>query len=139
MKINLTSYKGIALLYTIFIIGALIYFVGLQQFGYHGFQMSLSGKDHAINPLDFVLVVTFILAAILLVVSLVAFGRKRTVKMFVISLIFFFFTIKEFLILLENFFPSENIYIGNATGALELLILLVDFRHRLRLDLCRFC
>lgn len=124
MQIKLTSYLGIAIIYGIFIIGALVYFVALQHFGYYGSVFRMGGHDSIVSPLDVVLIITFIISTILLIIALVAFGRKKTIRMFVISLTFFFFTVKEFLIMLENFFPGENIYIGNATGALELLILL---------------
>jgi len=123
MRINLTSFLGIVLIYAVFIAGALIYFVGLQQFGYHGFRFAMEGKDRTLTHLDIAIIVAFVVSFVLLMISLFAFGRKKTVKIFIISMVFFFFTIKEFLITLENFFPEENIYIGNATGALELLIL----------------
>ncbi len=124
MKINLASYKWIALLYVIFIAGAFVYFVGLQHFGYGGFQFSIEGRDRTLTPLDFVIISTFAISLVLLLISLIAFGRRRTVKVFIIALVFFFFTIKELLTILENFFPHENIYVENASGALELLILL---------------
>ena len=124
MRINITSFKGIALIYGIFIAGAIIYFGILQQFGYNGFSFVLEGKDRTLTPLDALIIVTLVFSVILLIVSLAAFSRKRTVKIFIISLAFFFFAVKEFLITVENFFPGENIYIGNAGGALEFLILL---------------
>lgn len=124
MQLKLTSYLGIALIYGIFIAGALVYFVGLQHFGLNGCSFSVGGNDNVVTPLDVALTAIFILSAALLVISLVAFGRKKTVKLFIISLTFFFFTVKEFLVMMNNYFPGENIYIGNALGALELLILL---------------
>ncbi len=123
MRINLTSFMGIVLIYTAFIVLALIYFVGLQQFGFRGFHFVVEGKDKILAPLDIFIIATLAISLILLMISLAAFSRKKTVKIFIISLVFFFFTIKELLAMLENFFPEENIYIGNASGALELLIL----------------
>lgn len=124
MRISLTSFRGIAIIYILFLIGAVIYFMVLQNFGYHGFNFVMEGKDKTLTPLDLAIFGALIVSLTLLVISLTAFGRKKTVKLFIISLVFFFFTIKEFLITLDNFFPEETIYIGNATGALELLILL---------------
>jgi hypothetical protein len=124
MKINLASFKGIALVYVAIAIIACVYFVGLQHFGYNGFNFVIEGKDRIVSPLDVVIILTFVISVVLLLISLAAFGRKKTVRIFIISMAFFFFTVKEFLILLENFFPRENIYTGNAAGALEFLILL---------------
>ncbi len=124
MYINLTSFKGIGMIYAVFIILALFYFVGLQHFGYNGFQFEMCGKDKILTPLDIVILTAFVISFILLMLSLFAFSRKKTVKIFTISLVFFFFAVKELLEILENFFPNENIYTGNSVGVIELLILL---------------
>ena len=124
MKINSASIWTILLIYAIFIVGAFIYFVGLQHFGFNDLNFVVEGKDQALTPLDIVIILTLILAIVLLVISLAAFNRKKTTKMLVISLVFFFFAVKEFLTILDNFFPGERIYTANAIGALELLILL---------------
>ena len=76
MQIKLTSYLGIAIVYGIFIIGALVYFVALQHFGYYGGVFRMGGHDSIVSPLDVVLIITFIISTILLIIALVAFGRK---------------------------------------------------------------
>jgi len=45
-------------------------------------------------------------------------------KLFLISIAFFFFAIKEVLVVFENFFPNEYIFIDNASRGLELLTLI---------------
>jgi hypothetical protein len=124
MRINLTSFKGISIIYVAFIIVAGIYFGVLQQFGHAGSSFVIGGKDYTVSPLDIIIIITLMISIVLLLLSLFAFSRKKTVRIFIISLVFFFFTARELFIVLDNFFPKENIYIGNAVGILELFILL---------------
>src|SRR3989344_1969147 len=114
----------ILLAYVIVILAAFFYFVILQQFGYRGLVFTIEGKDHTFLPLDILIILSTVASAILLLISLTAFSRKRDLKLFVISFAFFFFTLRQFLFLLDNFFPEENIFIGNAVSTLDLLILL---------------
>ncbi|MCX6815540.1 MAG: hypothetical protein NT120_01665 [Candidatus Aenigmarchaeota archaeon] len=124
MKINLTSLWTIVGIYIVFIVGAIIYFIGLQNFGFNGLDFVRGGKNHIVGLDDITIVITLVLSAVLLVLSVAAFLRKKTARFLVMSLVFFFFALKEFIILIENFFPGEHIYIPNAVVALELLILL---------------
>ena len=122
-KINFASPWVIALIYAIFIIGAFVYFVGLQGFGFNGLQFSAQGRDQAFTPLDILIILTLILALSLMTISLLAFNRKKTTKLLIVSVVFFFFALKEFLDVMDNFFPSEKIYTLNAIAVLEVLIL----------------
>ena len=118
------SINFILLAYVVVILAAFVYFVILQQFGYRGLVFTIEGKDHTFAPLDILIILSTIASSILLLISLTAFSRKKDLKLFVISFAFFFFTIRQFLFLLDNFFPAENIFIGNAVSTLDLLILL---------------
>jgi len=123
-KVMKPSTNLILLAYAVVIVAAFVYFVILQQFGYRGLVFNMEGKDHTFAPLDIMIILSTIASSILLLISLTAFSRKKDLKLFVISFAFFFFTIRQFLFLLDNFFPEENIFIGNAVHTLDLLILL---------------
>jgi hypothetical protein len=118
------SISLILLAYVLVIVAAFVYFVIMQQFGYKGLVFHMEGKDQSFTPLDMLIMLSTIVSFVLLLISLGAFGRKKDLRLFVISFAFFFFTIRQFLFLLDNFFPEENIFIGNAVHTLDLLILL---------------
>lgn len=118
-----TSYVVLAV-YVIVIIGAIIYFGFLQQFGFKGLLFQIEGRDHIIDPVDALIIIATIVAIFLFAISLLAYSRTRDTRILIVSLAFFFFAVKEFLFLFENFFPGEFIYIDNAERTLELLILL---------------
>ena len=94
----------ILLAYVVVIVGAFVYFVILQQFGYRGLIFTIEGKDHIFAPLDILIIISTIASFILLLISLTAFNRKKDLKLFIISFAFFFFTVRQFLFLLDNFF-----------------------------------
>lgn len=118
------SIKIILLGYVLVIIGAFIYFAVLQGFGYRGLEFTISGKDRVLAPLDILILLSTIASLILLAISIVAFERKKDNRFFVLAFAFFFFTLRQVLFLLDNFFPEENIYIFHAVHALDILILL---------------
>lgn len=118
------SVRTIILVYAVVIIGAFFYFAILQGFGYRGLQLSISGKDQVLAPLDILIVLSTLASFVLLIISLSAFSRRGDLRLFVISFAFFFFTLRQLLFLLDNFFPGENIYIFHAVHTLDLLILL---------------
>lgn len=115
---------GILIIYAIIIIGSIIYFVYMQSFGTQGLQFYIGGHDKVFNVFDMLIVIVIPVAIVLFIISLIAFRRRKDLKMFIISVAFFFFLVKEILFLFQNFFPQEFIFIGNAERALELLILI---------------
>jgi hypothetical protein len=116
--------QAIPIVYAAVIIGAIIYFGFLQQFGYRGLVFQVEGRDQVLSPLDVLIVFAAIASLFLFVISLMAYRRNRDLRVLVVSMAFFFFVVKEILFLFENFFPGEHIYIDNAERTLELLILL---------------
>lgn len=121
---KISSYYLIAAIYAVFILGLVFYLVILQHFGFKGLQFQIGGKDNTITALDMLIFVSTIASFALLGISLFAFKRKKDIRIFIISLAFFFFALKEFLFVIDNFFPKEAVYIGNAERGLEFLILL---------------
>ncbi|MFC2142842.1 hypothetical protein ACFLQN_00410 [Candidatus Aenigmatarchaeota archaeon] len=114
----------ILLIYLIIIVGSLIYFGYMQSFGSKGLQFQIAGKDSFVTIFDLLIIAVIPVALILFIISAIAFNRRRDFRLFLVSVAFFFFVVKEFLFLFENFFPNEFIFIHNAERALELLILL---------------
>lgn len=115
---------AIFVVYVIVVLGALVYFGLLQQFGYKGLVFTAEGKDRVLNPLDILIIIITAAALTLFAISIMAYQRTRDLRILVVSMAFFFFAVKEFLFVMENFFPKEFIYIDNAERTLELLILL---------------
>ena len=93
-------------IYAAIIVGSLIYFVALQQFGSGGLEFWVPGRDNAFTLFDVLIIVTLPIAVVLLIISALAFFRKPQLRLFLISVAFFFFAVKEALFLLENFFPN---------------------------------
>ncbi|MBS3053277.1 MAG: hypothetical protein J4469_02130 [Candidatus Aenigmarchaeota archaeon] len=119
-----SSYYAVAGIYAFFIVALVFYIVVLQQFGFHGLEFQIGGKDNIITTLDLLILGTTVASFALLGISLIAFKRKKDIRIFIISLAFFFFALKEFLFLIDNFFPRETVFIGHAERGLEFLILL---------------
>jgi len=126
MKISKISSKSTAMLliYAIVIVGSIIYFVYMQQFGTQGLEFRIEGSDNIFTIFDVLILILLPIAFVLLVISTLAFFRKPNMKMFIVSVAFFFFAVKEAIVLLENVFPKEFIFIENAERAIDFLILL---------------
>lgn len=123
IKWNVTSFYTIILIYVAVIVLSWIYLFMLQGFGAHGLHFSIAGKDEVFNAFDILLLAATIAAFFLVALTLLAFRKRRDNRIFILAVAFFFFALREVLILFENFFPDEYIFISNAGKALDLLIL----------------
>lgn len=121
---KLTSFYTMLIIYAIVIIASFTYFVSLQGFGTKGLEFSIIGRDKAFSVFDMLILFTIPTALVLWILSLLAYRRKPEIRLFIVSIAFFFFAVKELLNFLEAFFPKEFIFIGNAERALEFLILI---------------
>ena len=121
---KLTSFKTMLIIYAVVLAASFVYFVNLQSFGSKGLEFSVVGKDNAFTVFDMLILFTIPTALLLWVLSLMAYMRKPEIRLFIVSIAFFFFAVKEFLNFLEAFFPNEFIFIANAERALEFLILI---------------
>ncbi|MFH0949143.1 MAG: hypothetical protein V1802_01500 [Candidatus Aenigmatarchaeota archaeon] len=121
---KISPFYVMILIYAAVIIGSIFYFVYMQKFGTQGLEFSVTGEDRTFSIFDMLILLLTPVAFVLFIVSALAYRRKKDTRLFLVSLAFFFFLVKEVLNLLENFFPKEFIFIGNAERALEFLILL---------------
>jgi hypothetical protein len=121
---RLTSLYTMLIVYAIVGIASFVYFVSLQSFGTRGLEFSIVGKDNRLTVFDMLILFTLPTALLLWSLSILAYKRKPEVRLFIVSIAFFFFAVKELLNFLDAFFPKEHIYIGNAERALEFLILI---------------
>lgn len=129
-----TSFWTMVLIYAIVIAGSVIYFVDMQKFGAQGMMFEPGGRDSAFDIFDMLILITLPVAVVLFVISAMAFRRKGDIRLFLVSLAFFFFLVKEVLGMLHNCFPREFIFIGNAERGLEFLILLSFVFLMMRFD-----
>jgi len=120
---KLTSFSTMVIIYALVIMSSFVYFVNMQSFGAKGLEFSLVGRDNVFNIFDMLILFTIPTALLLWVLSLLAYRRKPEIRLFIVSIAFFFFAVKETLNFLEAFFPNEFIYIANAERALDFLIL----------------
>lgn len=123
-RMKLSPQKLIIAIYGFFIVSLVFYLTILQHFGFRGLQFQIGGKDGMITAIDLVIIISTIASFALLGISVLAFRKKRDIRIFIVSLAFFFFALKEFLSLIDNFFPKEAIFIGNAERGLEFLVLI---------------
>lgn len=121
---KMTSFSTMVIIYALVIAASFVYFVSMQSFGANGFEFSLVGRDNVFNIFDMLIIFTIPTALLLWVLSLLAYRRKPEIRLFIISIAFFFFAVKETMNFLEAFFPNEFIYITNAERALDFLILI---------------
>lgn len=121
---KLTSLSTMVIIYAVVAVSSFVYFVNLQSFGTRGLEFSVVGRDNVFNLFDMLILFTMPTALLLWALSLLAYRRKPEIRLFVVSIAFFFFAVKEFLSFLESFFPKEFIFIGHAERALEFLILI---------------
>lgn len=121
---KLTSFKTMVIIYAVVLVASFVYFVNLQSFGSKGLEFSMVGRDNAFTVFDMLILFTIPTALLLWALSLLAYMRKPEIRLFIVSIAFFFFAVKEFLNFLEAFFPNEFIFIANAERALEFLILI---------------
>jgi len=114
----------VLLVYSLVILLSVLYFGFMQHFGFRGMAFEIGGRDRIFSFFDFLILFVTALSIFLLVLSLEAFRRTNDTRLLILSFAFFFFSLVEFLSVLENFFPREFIYINNASKVLELLVLL---------------
>lgn len=114
----------IILIYLVIIVASIVYFIMLQSFGSAGLEFSIEGRDTTFNIFDILVLIALPVAIVLFIISIIAFRRKKSLRIFLISTAFFFFLVNEVLVMIHNFFPHEFIFIENAERALDLLVLL---------------
>ncbi|MFH0832768.1 MAG: hypothetical protein V1900_03560 [Candidatus Aenigmatarchaeota archaeon] len=118
------NYHILIMVYSVVIIASIVYFGFFQHFGARNLNFCMGGRDNAISLIDLMIILAVAVSLSLLVISILAFKRTNDIKMLILALAFFFFSVKEFLSAFENFFPGEFIYIDNMDKMLELLIFL---------------
>lgn len=121
---NMANFYAIIAVYVIVIVLSWIYLFVLQGFGSQGLTFSISGQDQVFNAFDVVLLAATIAAFFLVGLTLLAFKRRKDNRIFILAIAFLFFAVSEILLLFENFYPAEYIFINNAVKVLDLLILL---------------
>ncbi len=121
---NSTNFFWIISIYLAVILFSGVYFFGWQHFGSNGLSFSIGGRNNLIDPFDIILLAATVISFFLVAISLLAFKRRKDNRLFILSLAFFFFAMHEVLLIFDNFYPGENIFIANASKVLDLLVLL---------------
>ena len=121
---NSTNFFWIIAIYLAVIIFSGVYFFVWQGFGSNGLVFSIGGRDRIFTAFDAILLVAAFISFFLVAISLLAFKRRKDNRIFILSLAFFFFALREVFQIFENFYPGEGIFISNATKVLDLLVLI---------------
>lgn len=88
-------------------------------------NFNLGGRDNHFSLFDLTIILISVVAAVLVIISLLAYNRKPDKKMLFVSLAFLLFTIKGILNFLDNFIIRQYATIAIAMQILDLLILVV--------------
>jgi hypothetical protein len=112
----------LVIVYSAVIIASVIYFGFMQHFMPTLGCFNIGGRDYSIGILDFLIIIAVIASVFLLIISLLAFSRTNDLRMLILALAFFFFSVKELLAVCENFFPGSYIYIDHMDKTLDVLI-----------------
>lgn len=115
------------ILYGIIILLTAFYLFAVEGMGGGNFYFNAGGRDNVFSFFDVTLFLVLIFSAALTVVSLMAYGRKKSERLFFVSFAFFLFTLKSGLRIIDNFIVGGYGYIGISVQTLEFLILLSLF------------
>ena len=124
VKWNETSFLMILGVYLVVLLFFGVYVFLWQGFGSHGLVFSLGGKNQKLDAFGVILLIATLISFFLVFISLLAFKKRKDNRLFIISVAFFFFALREVLQIFDNFFPQENIFIANAAKAIDLIVLL---------------
>lgn len=117
--------QQLLVLYVILVLLAAFYMVGVEHIT--GSHFDVAGRNHVFSLYDIMLVLVFVVAAALSVISFIAYSRKRSSRLFFVAFAFFLFALKAALKLIDNFFLGDYSYIGVSIQTLEFVILLSLF------------
>lgn len=119
--------KKLAALYLVIIILAVVYLFAIESVTNGTFSVDKGGRDHQFTFYDITLFLVLIFAAGLTAISLLAYKKKNSPRLFFVSFAFFLFSIKAALKIIDNFLIGHYAYIGISGQTLEFLILLSLF------------
>ena len=119
--------QQLLVLYVILILLAAFYLFGVENIAGGAVHFDASGRNHVFSLYDVMLVLVFIVAAALSVISFIAYNRKKSNRLFFVAFAFFLFALKTALKLIDNFLLGDYSYIGISIQTLEFLILLSLF------------
>lgn len=121
MKQQLYVLYGLIILLTVF------YLFAVEGMAGGTFHLHPGGRDYVFSFYDITLFLVVVLAAALTVISSLAYSRKKSERLFFVSLAFFLFTLKSALKIIDNFFLGNYAHIGITIQTMEFLILLSLF------------
>ena len=119
--------KQLLVLYIALMVLAAVYILGVETIGDGTFALQAGGRDTQFTFYDASLFVVFFVSFALTIISYMAYGKKRSDRLFFVALAFFLFAVKAALKLIDNFVIGDYSYIGITIQTLELLILLSLF------------
>jgi len=113
--------------YIVLVILAVFYLFGMENIAGGGHYLNSGGRDSVFSFYDITLVLVFIVAAALSIISYKAYSKKKNERLMFVAGAFFLFAIKAALKLIDNFILGNYSHIGISIQTLELLILLSLF------------
>ncbi len=89
------------------------------------FVFDNGGRDSKLSFYDFSIIGVAVFSGLLTVISTLSFNRRKSQKLFMVSMAFFIFTLKSISDAIFNHFIGGYYLIGVLTQGMELLVLLI--------------
>ena len=117
--------RNLVLIYAVMILISLVYLYVVEDITGARFDFELGGKDAKFSFYDVSLIVVTAFSGFLTIVSTLAFGRKQSRKLFMVSVAFFVFTMRSAANVIFNHFIGGYYLLGVHIVGMEILVLLM--------------
>lgn len=117
--------KNLVPIYIVLILASVAYLFAIEDINGERFAFNGGGRDAKLSFYDFSIISVTLFSGILTALSTLAYGRKKTRKLFLVSMAFFIFTLKSAFSVVFNHFIGGYYFIGVLIQGMELLVLLI--------------
>ncbi|MBI2580104.1 MAG: hypothetical protein HYW27_04350 [Candidatus Aenigmarchaeota archaeon] len=117
--------KNLVPIYAVLVLASLAYLFAVEDINGDRFAFNGGGRDAKLSFYDLSIIGVTAFSGILTILSTLAHGRKRTRKLFLISMAFFIFTLKSAFSVIFNHFIGDYYLMGVLIQGMELLVLLI--------------
>jgi hypothetical protein len=117
--------KKLLSIYVVLILVAVAYLFLVEGITGPRFDFQAGGRDYKLSFYDFSIMAVAVFSGILTVLSTLAFHKRRSRKLFLVSMAFFIFTLRSIANFLFNHFIGDYYFMGVLVQGMDLLVLLI--------------
>lgn len=117
--------KNLIPIYVLLIIISLAYIFVVEDITGPRFVFDAGGRDSKLSFYDFSIIGVAVFSGLLTIISTLSFNRRKSQKLFMVSMAFFIFTLKSVSDVIFNHFIGGYYLLGVLTQGMELLVLLI--------------